>query len=136
MPHLTDQACACGCGNLLLSTIADRGWRYIRGHKPVDAPKVHKRLPDNCGPVTSTDMRSVFDFLSKRVLNDLQFCRELVGKINSARHDLSDMELRESKLKDSIRDQLIGLNLIAPDWVRGSEKILKEFEAFTASMQP
>ncbi|HEY2013840.1 MAG TPA: hypothetical protein VGH38_10090, partial [Bryobacteraceae bacterium] len=36
--------CACGCENLLAQRTVDRGWRYIRGHKPKTAPSVTQQL--------------------------------------------------------------------------------------------
>ena len=34
--HITDQLCACGCGTKMLSTVVDRGWKYLRNHKSAD----------------------------------------------------------------------------------------------------
>jgi hypothetical protein len=59
-PTLTDQVCACGCGNILLSTIAERGWRYIRGHKPRGAAKP-KALPAAFKAIGPDQIKSYFD---------------------------------------------------------------------------
>ncbi len=32
--YITDQLCACGCKTRMPSTIVDRGWKYLKGHKP------------------------------------------------------------------------------------------------------
>lgn len=41
MNGFSDVHCECGCGNLLLRSIADRGWKFIRGHKPKPIGLVH-----------------------------------------------------------------------------------------------
>ena len=55
-PHkLSAVECGCGCENLMPQGIVNKGWRYLRGHKPttsipVRASGVRKYVKSNMGP--------------------------------------------------------------------------------------
>jgi len=64
---ITDQLCACGCGNQMPSTIVARGWQFLRGHKQ-GAGVVHngagpKPRAVPAGPVKSTGLADALTFL-------------------------------------------------------------------------
>ena len=61
--HVTDRACACGCGTLMLSSIVGRGWKYLRGHKPARAARSEHRR----GAVSATSPAKMAAFFDAQI---------------------------------------------------------------------
>ena len=69
--YITEQECACGCGTRMGSAVVERGWKYLRGHKPRGAPGASpvasaRRSPAPWpGPVTAIGIQQVRQFLEE-----------------------------------------------------------------------
>lgn len=60
-PHrISEVTCACGCDTLMPQTVVDRGWRYLRGHKP-SSLKVAKKPQ---GVIASTGPGKIREFFA------------------------------------------------------------------------
>jgi hypothetical protein len=106
--RITEQLCACGCGNAMPSTIVERGWQFLRGHKQ-GAGVVHgsaapkpRALP--AGPVKSISMADVLSFLkaNQALLSAQEAQRQLeLDGLNARTMQLvrSLYELRQEKEK-------------------------------------
>lgn len=65
--YISNVECACACGTLLPQHLVDRGWRYLRGHKPKTATGAAKRERHTVAPVKIRTLEFTIEFLRAEV---------------------------------------------------------------------
>jgi len=103
--------CGCGCGNLLLRTIADRGWRYIRGHKPRQAETAGQQItrrakvkPGAVAELGEGALRAALKFLIAQD-NDLSRQEDdAMREWNAARTRFDAVHAQRIKIDPSLRE--------------------------------
>lgn len=103
--HVTSVVCACGCDTLLPSTIVNRGWRYLRGHKPkpegwqpglIHARKERAPRAVTKGMISFGDVRNFLDesrkLAQKQLDNQYLIKEELAIAANQCDQRITDLQ--------------------------------------------
>lgn len=101
----SDRSCACGCNNLLPKTIADRGWKYLRGHKPEGLLKSHGTAAHQTGQRPSS--RTAFGKSVSRedaglILRGVLL--QKIGKAHEAEAELQDLTVRTGTATQALKE--------------------------------
>jgi hypothetical protein len=116
--------CKCGCGNLMPTHLVNRGWEYLRGHKPeaLRHRSISKKDTLNQGrapksaPVHSADKRMAITFMRLTLLQSLGNIVAARDRVNVLRLELSALQTAMPQMENQSRGLYEGIVALDPEF--------------------
>jgi hypothetical protein len=99
--HVTRVECKCGCGVLLNSALVERGWRYLRGHKPAGLPKVNP--PAKVGASEHVSYERTLAMAQQNLAECRRTRERLVAEREAMKQRIEQIERDEQRLEELCR---------------------------------
>ena len=97
--YVSTKVCICGCNTLLPSTLAERGWNYLRGHKPKDPAKPKGNLYN----ASATNPHKMEEFFNTQIADWEKQIERLEPRHKQLSLELDNVRTAIDRLRDNIQ---------------------------------